>query len=46
MFSASPKALEDYGAYGADGCIEKPFGINNLVEKIESVLSSCKENSA
>ena len=46
MFSASSKALEDFGAYGADGYLEKPFGINNLVEKIESVLSSCKENSA
>ena len=46
MFSASPKALEDYKDYGADGYLEKPFGIENLIEKIESVLSSCKENIA
>ena len=39
MSSASPKALEDYEAYGADGFLEKPFGINNLVDKIESVLA-------
>jgi len=45
IFSASPKALEDYGSFGADDYLEKPFGINNLVEKIESVLNSCKEKS-
>jgi DNA-binding response OmpR family regulator len=39
IFSASPKALENYEFYGADDYLEKPFGINNLVEKIESVLS-------
>lgn len=43
MFSASPKALEDYRSYGADDYLEKPFGINNLIEKIEHVLSSCRE---
>jgi DNA-binding response OmpR family regulator len=45
IFSASPKALEDYQSYGADDYLEKPFGINNLVEKIESVLKKNKENS-
>jgi DNA-binding response OmpR family regulator len=45
IFSASPKALEDYISIGADDYLEKPFGINNLVEKIESVLSGCKEKS-
>ena len=42
IFSASPKALEDYQSYGADDFLEKPFGINNLIEKIEKVLNSCK----
>ncbi|MEO8412897.1 MAG: response regulator [Ginsengibacter sp.] len=42
MSSASSRALEDCEAYGADGFLEKPFGINNLVEKIESVLASHK----
>lgn len=42
IFSASPKALEDYKSYGADDFLEKPFGIDNLIEKIEKVLSSCK----
>ncbi len=45
IFSASPKALEDYRAYGADDFLEKPFGINNLIEKIENVLSARKEKS-
>lgn len=45
IFSASPKALENYAVYGADDCLEKPFGINSLVEKIESVLHNCKEKS-
>jgi DNA-binding response OmpR family regulator len=43
MFSASPKALEDYKSYGADDYLEKPFGINNLIEKIEHVLSNRRE---
>lgn len=43
IFSASLKALENYASYGADDFLEKPFGINNLVEKIESVLHNCKE---
>jgi len=46
MFSASPKALEDYKSYGADDYLEKPFGINNLIEKIEYVLSSARQNMA
>lgn len=46
IFSASPKALENYKSFGADDYLEKPFGINNLVEKIESVLNNCKEKSA
>ncbi|HSQ44410.1 MAG TPA: response regulator [Ginsengibacter sp.] len=43
IFSASPKALENYASFGADDYLEKPFGINNLVEKIESVLNNCRE---
>jgi len=46
MFSASPKALEDYKSYGADDYLEKPFGINNLIEKIEYVLSSAGQKIA
>lgn len=45
VFSASPKALENYQAFGADGYLEKPFGINNLLEKIELVLNSCEVKS-
>jgi DNA-binding response OmpR family regulator len=44
MFSASLKALEDYKSYGADDFLEKPFGINTLVEKIEQALNAGKEN--
>ena len=45
IFSASPKALENYKFYGADDYLEKPFGIANLVEKIELVLNNCEEKS-
>lgn len=45
IFSASTKALENYRSFGADDYLEKPFGINNLIEKIESVLSTCREKS-
>lgn len=45
MFSASSKALEDYESYGADDFLEKPFGIKNLIEKIETLLNNCKEKS-
>ncbi len=45
VFSASPKALENYETFGADGFLEKPFGINSLIEKIETVLRSCKVKS-
>ena len=43
MFSASTKALINYKEYGADGYIEKPFGLNEIVEKIETTLESCKD---
>lgn len=42
MFSASAKALANYKEYGADGFIEKPFGLNEIVEKIEAALEDCK----
>ncbi len=42
MFSASTKALINYKEYGADGYIEKPFGLNEIVNKIESTLETCK----
>jgi DNA-binding response OmpR family regulator len=45
IFSASPKALENYASYGADDFLEKPFGINILVDKIESVLNNCNGKS-
>lgn len=43
MFSASPKALINYKEYGADGYIEKPFGLNEIVDKIEHTLEECKD---
>ena len=42
MFSASAKALANYKEYGADGYIEKPFGLNEIIEKIEATLETCK----
>lgn len=43
MFSASTKALTNYKEYGADGYIEKPFGLNEIVDKIESTFETCKD---
>lgn len=43
MFSASTKALGNYKEYGADGYIEKPFGLNEIVDKIEYTLETCKD---
>ena len=43
MFSASPKALTNYADYGADGFIEKPFSLTDIVDKIENVLEKCKD---
>ena len=43
MFSASAQALSNYKEYGADGFIEKPFGLNEIVEKVEATLETCKD---
>lgn len=45
MFSASVKKLSDYKEYGADGYIEKPFGLNEVIDEIESALERCKAYS-
>ena len=42
MFSAT-KALADYREYGADGFIEKPFGLNEIVNKIELTMEGCRD---
>lgn len=39
LFSAFPKALEEYKSCFADDFIEKPFDIKTLVDKIKSVLN-------
>lgn len=38
LFSASPRHLENFREYKADGIIEKPFGIKDLVDKIEAAV--------
>lgn len=40
VFSASPKSLENYKAYYADGFIEKPFELKDLDTKIKTILNS------
>lgn len=45
LFSASPKHLENFEEYGADGIIEKPFGIKDLLEKIDAAVRSRKESA-
>jgi len=43
FFSAYTKALSNYKEFGADGVIEKPFGLNDIVDKIEVTLKVCKD---
>jgi DNA-binding response OmpR family regulator len=43
MTSSSSIALANYKEYGADGYIEKPFGLVEIVETIESTLETCKD---
>ena len=43
LFSASSKALTDYKEHGADGYLEKPFGLNEIIEKITATLDTCKD---
>jgi len=43
LFSASSKHLINFQEYGADGIIEKPFEIKELIEKIEIAVQSRRE---
>ena len=43
LFSASGKDVKKYKDYGADGYLEKPFGLNELIKTIEATLEHCKE---
>jgi DNA-binding response OmpR family regulator len=43
IFSASTKKLSNYKEYGADDYLEKPFGLNEVINKIESALETCKD---
>lgn len=46
LFSASPRHLVNYRDYNADGVIEKPFGIKDLLEKIEAAVQHRKDYQA
>ncbi|MDB5199694.1 MAG: response regulator transcription factor [Chitinophagaceae bacterium] len=46
LFSASPKCLENFHECNADGVIEKPFGIKDLLEKIEAAVQCRKKSLA
>jgi DNA-binding response OmpR family regulator len=43
LFSASGKDVRDYKEYGADGFLEKPFGLNQLIETVEATLRHCND---
>jgi DNA-binding response OmpR family regulator len=43
LFSASSNALANYKEYGADGYIEKPFGLKEITHKIEETLEICRD---
>lgn len=42
LFSASGNDAKKYKEYGADDYLEKPFGLVELINKIESGLEHCK----
>jgi DNA-binding response OmpR family regulator len=44
VFSASPKAMENYISFCADDFLEKPFDITKLLEKIKSLLGKQIKN--
>ena len=39
IISANPYAMKEYKSFGADAFIEKPFELEDLVEKIDSTVS-------
>lgn len=43
LFSASPQQLQNFKECGADGIIEKPFGIKELIEKVEAAVQVRKK---
>ncbi|HUS02962.1 MAG TPA: response regulator [Chitinophagaceae bacterium] len=45
LFSASSRHLENFEDYGADGIIEKPFGIKDIIEKTDAAVRSRKESA-
>jgi DNA-binding response OmpR family regulator len=45
VFSASRKFLENYKNYGANDVIEKPFSIEDLEQKIKSILALTAEKN-
>ena len=45
MISSAVSLLENYKDYGADGILEKPFGLSVLEEMINSVLKTCKDRT-
>ena len=38
VFSASPAALSNYKSFHADDCLKKPFDLDTLLKKIQSML--------
>lgn len=43
LFSASPFHLENYQQYKADGVIEKPFEVKELIDRIEISIQSRRD---
>jgi DNA-binding response OmpR family regulator len=46
LFSSSSKDLKSYKAHGADNYIEKPFGLNELLERVEATLETCHSTAS
>lgn len=44
LFSAARQALENFEEYGANDCLEKPFGLSEVLGKIDTLLSESTVN--
>ncbi len=40
IISANPYAMKDFKTFGADGYIEKPFELEDLLSKIEEMITT------
>ena len=38
IISANPYAIKEYKSFGADGFVEKPFELEDFIQKVEAII--------